>query len=72
MDAIVQVEKLSKQYRNFRLDNVSFSIPKGAIVGLIGENGAGKSTTISAIVDLIKKTAAQSPFGDGSCLYPNS
>ncbi|HBG12457.1 MAG TPA: ABC transporter, partial [Clostridium sp.] len=33
----------------------SFSIPKGAIMGLIGENGAGKSTTINAILDLIKK-----------------
>lgn len=62
MDAILQVEKLSKQYRNFRLDNVSFSIPKGAIVGLIGENGAGKSTTISAIVDLIKKDSGTVTF----------
>ena len=62
IDAILQVEKLSKQYRNFRLDNVSFSIPKGAIVGLIGENGARKSTTISAIVDLIKKDSGTVTF----------
>jgi ABC-2 type transport system ATP-binding protein len=55
MDAILQVENLTKQYPNFKLENVSFSIPKGTIMGLIGENGAGKSTTINAILDLIKK-----------------
>lgn len=37
------------------LDHVSFSIPKGTIMGLIGENGAGKSTTINAILELIHK-----------------
>lgn len=55
MDTILQVENLTKQYPGFQLDHVSFSIPKGAIMGLIGENGAGKSTTIHAILDLIKK-----------------
>ena len=55
MDAILQVNNLTKQYSDFKLDNVSFSVPKGTIMGLIGENGAGKSTTINAILDLIKK-----------------
>lgn len=55
MDAILQVENLTKQYSDFTLDHVSFSVPKGTIMGLIGENGAGKSTTINAILDLIKK-----------------
>lgn len=55
MDAILQVNNLTKQYSDFKLDNVSFSLPKGTIMGLIGENGAGKSTTINAILDLIKK-----------------
>lgn len=55
MDAILQVENLTKQYEGFKLDQVSFSIPKGTIMGLIGENGAGKSTTINAILDLINK-----------------
>lgn len=55
MDAILQVDKLTKQYPDFKLDNVSFSVPKGTIMGLVGENGAGKSTTINAILDLIKK-----------------
>ncbi|MDE5893856.1 MAG: ABC transporter ATP-binding protein [Acetatifactor sp.] len=55
MDTILQVEDLTKQYTGFKLDHVSFSLPKGTIMGLIGENGAGKSTTIKAILDLINR-----------------
>ncbi len=55
MDNILEVRNLTKQYADFTLDHVSFSIPKGTIMGLIGENGAGKSTTIRAILDLIHK-----------------
>ncbi len=55
MDNILEVRNLTKKYADFTLDHVSFSIPKGTIMGLIGENGAGKSTTIRAILDLIHK-----------------
>ncbi len=55
MDNILEVRNLTKQYTDFMLDHVSFSIPKGTIMGLIGENGAGKSTTINAILELIHK-----------------
>lgn len=55
MELSLQVKDLTKQYSDFKLDHVSFAIPKGTIMGLIGENGAGKSTTINAILDLIKK-----------------
>ena len=55
MDNILEVKNLTKKYADFTLDHVSFSIPKGTIMGLIGENGAGKSTTINAILDLIHK-----------------
>ena len=55
MDAILQVEDLTKHYPGFTLDHVSFSIPKGTIMGLIGENGSGKSTTIKSILGLTKK-----------------
>ena len=51
------VNGLTKKYRDFVLDNISFSVPYGTIVGLIGENGAGKSTTINAILGLINKDA---------------
>ncbi len=62
MDAILQVENLTKQYAGFQLDHVSFSVPKGTIMGLIGENGAGKSTTINAILDLIHKDGGTVAF----------
>lgn len=55
MEPILQVKDPTKQYPDFMLDHVSFSVPRGTIVGLIGENGAGKSTTLKAILDLIRK-----------------
>ncbi len=51
-DALV-IKNLTKRYKDFTLDNVSFSVPKGSIMGFVGENGAGKTTTIKAILDLI-------------------
>ena len=55
MEAALQVTDLTKTYPGFKLDHVSFTLPQGAVMGLIGENGAGKSTTIKAILDLIRK-----------------
>ena len=49
----ISVKNLTKQYDGFKLDNVSFQIPMGTIVGFVGENGAGKSTTIRAALGLI-------------------
>lgn len=62
MENILQVENLSKHYSGFNLDNVSFSVPKGTIMGLIGENGAGKSTTIKTILGLVKKDGGKVSF----------
>lgn len=49
----LELQGVTKQYGDFTLDHVSFTVPKGSIVGLIGENGAGKSTTINAVLGLI-------------------
>ncbi len=61
-DAILQIENLTRQYPGFLLDHISFSIPKGSIMGLIGENGAGKSTTIKAALNLIKRDEGKVTF----------
>ena len=50
----LNINNLTKKYKGFTLDNVSFSLPQGCILGLIGENGAGKSTTIRSILGSVK------------------
>ncbi len=55
MTNALAVSGLTKTYEDFHLDHVSFTVPSGSIVGLIGENGAGKSTTINAALGLIQK-----------------
>lgn len=54
MESLV-VKNLTKKYEKFILDDISFSIPKGYIMGFIGENGAGKTTAIKAILNVINK-----------------
>lgn len=54
MDA-VKIQGLCKSYPGFKLSNLSLSLPQGCIMGLIGKNGAGKSTTIKLILNMIKK-----------------
>lgn len=49
---VLQVKKIHKQYPQFLLDKISFELPEGAIMGLIGENGAGKSTTMRIILGM--------------------
>ena len=48
----LSVSNLCKEYSDFMLDNVSFHLPKGYIMGLVGKNGAGKSTTIKSILNI--------------------
>lgn len=52
---ILEVKNLTKDYGDFMLNKLSFTIPRGVIMGLIGENGAGKSTTINCILNEIQK-----------------
>ncbi len=55
MDSILEIDRVTKAYPNFRLGPVSLKIPYGKIVGLIGENGAGKTTLISLILNQIER-----------------
>lgn len=49
------VKNLSKQFVDFKLDNISFELPRGSVMGLIGPNGSGKTTTIKLILNMLKK-----------------
>jgi len=51
----LEIRNLTKTYPGFMLDNLNLTLPSGCIMGLIGENGAGKSTTIKLILDMIHK-----------------
>ncbi len=51
----LEIRNLTKKYNDFTLDNISFTLPSGCIMGLIGENGAGKSTTINLIMNAITR-----------------
>lgn len=53
MDYALEINGISKEYDGFKLDNINLKLPTGFIMGLIGENGAGKSTMIKLILDLI-------------------
>lgn len=54
MTNAIEIKNLCKYYQGFALDNINLTLPSGYILGLIGENGAGKSTTIKLILDIIK------------------
>ena len=51
---VIEVNGITKKYDGFLLDNVSFNVAKGSIMGVIGQNGSGKSTTINAILNIIR------------------
>lgn len=50
----IEIKNLTKEYKSFKLDNISFDVEEGRIVGFIGRNGAGKTTTIKSILNLVK------------------
>lgn len=55
MENILEISNLSKSYDGFKLYNLNLQLPYGCVMGVIGENGAGKSTTIKLILDLVNK-----------------
>lgn len=59
MEDALTIRGLTKKYQEFKLDNVNIDLPSGCIMGFIGENGAGKSTTIKLILGLLKKDAGE-------------
>lgn len=60
----LEIKNLFKSYKNsdFKLDNVNLKVPMGNIVGIVGENGVGKSTIINTIFDIISKDSGDILF----------
>ena len=51
----IEIKNLTKTYTGFCLQNLNLTLPSGCIMGIVGENGAGKSTTIRLIMDMIER-----------------
>ena len=53
MEKVLEINGLCKSYPGFSLKNISFSIEKGSIMGFVGRNGAGKSTTLRSLLNFV-------------------
>ena len=56
---VIELANVTKDYGDFKLDDISFSVPEGSVCGFIGQNGAGKTTTINLILDIIKRDSGK-------------
>jgi ABC-2 type transport system ATP-binding protein len=64
MDTLIQAQGLTLRYgRKTAIDDVSFSVPKGRVVGLLGHNGAGKTSLMKALVGLLPCTGNLTVLG---------
>lgn len=58
MNKVLEINQLTKKFGSFTaVNNVSFSVEKGNVYGLLGPNGSGKSTTLGMILNVINPTA---------------
>lgn len=70
MKNVLNVNSLSKTYTDFTLNNISFNLPMGYIMGLIGPNGSGKTTTIKSILNMIvPDTGNITVFGENNITH---
>ncbi|MDE7010957.1 MAG: ABC transporter ATP-binding protein [Oscillospiraceae bacterium] len=53
----IAIKGLTKRYKDFALEDLTLNLPYGCVLGLVGENGAGKSTTIRLIMDAVSRDA---------------
>lgn len=59
---VLTVKNLTKTYPSFKLENVSFSLEQGKITGFIGRNGAGKSTTLNSLFNVVHPDSGEISF----------
>ena len=55
MKDILEVKNLSKKYPDFMLRNININLPYGKIMGIVGENGAGKTTIVKLLLNGLKR-----------------
>lgn len=78
MNNAIEIKGLSKSYNDFKLNQINLTLPRGCIMGLIGENGAGKSTTIKSILNLITvdsghiSVLGEDSMNDGTAMTGNA
>jgi len=59
MNNVLEVNNLSKIFKDFSINSISFNLPAGAIMGFVGQNGAGKTTTIRLILNMLKRNSGE-------------
>lgn len=59
MENVIEIKDVVKDYGDFKLDHICFTVPEGSVCGFIGQNGAGKTTTIKLILDIIKRDGGE-------------
>ncbi|MGO0943774.1 ATP-binding cassette domain-containing protein, partial [Clostridioides difficile] len=68
------MKNLNKTYKDFSLQDISFSVPKGSVMGFVGENGAGKTTTLkptSSCEVLFIKFKSVTGICSSACVFHN-
>jgi len=59
MENALEIKNLRKKFGTFGVEDVSFSLPKGYIMGFVGKNGAGKTTTIKSILNMLSRDSGE-------------
>jgi ABC-2 type transport system ATP-binding protein len=59
MNNAIEVKNLRKEYKDFTLNDISFSLPTGYIMGFVGQNGAGKTTTIRLMLNMTERAGGE-------------
>ena len=73
MEHALELHNVVKHYDDFTLDQVTLTLPRGCVMGFIGENGAGKTTVIKAILNLIAIDSGEIRlFGENAQHLPRS